>query len=1244
MPTKILSRAAFFVVVLVALVRPFRDSASADWPMSRFDPQRSGASPQNLPKQLHLQWSREFAPLDPAWPDQAKMQFDIAYDPIVLGQTLILASSRHDWVMALDVSTGQEKWRFFAEGPVRFAPVGWQGKIYFASDDGFLYCLDADTGGFLWKHRGGPSDRKILGNDRLISTWPARGAPVIVDGTVYFAASIWPFMGTFVHALDARTGKLVWTNDGDGSVYIKQPHNADSFAGVAPQGPLVAVGDNLLVPGGRSVPACLDRKSGKMLRFQLGENGKRGGGSDVCANDTHFFNGGAVFDLFTQEYLAQIGTQVVITPEYVFAIAGGSCRAYETRPAFTDIANTFDRLGYATHASRWHKDEVASCRISAGDSLIRSGSRLYAGGKNRIEAIDLDMDHRQMKVGWHTDVEGNIVRLLTGANRLFAVAREGRLLCFGADKLQPAIIRRQTSGPAESDDSWPQKAQQVLKATHVNEGYCIALGVGSGRLIDELIRHSKLQILVLEPEASKVLALRNKCVAEDCKRINVCHGDPTGFAFPPYLASLVVSEEPAAFGIQARELLAWLYPTIRPYGGAACFFDSPETRNLAKAANELSLPKARLREVNELLVLTREGALPGAADWTHEHADAANTRVSLDGLVKAPLGLLWFGGPSHEGMLPRHGHGPQPQVIDGRMIIEGLDMIRAIDIYTGRLLWETPLTGVGSFYDNLAHQPGANSRGSNYVSTSDGIYVAIGRQCVRLDPADGKVIGEFRMPPLPNTTASPRWGYLNVVGDYLIGGADPLLDPKLLPANRDNPLGAAVNALRSFKGFNDNLSASMHLVVMDRHTGAVRWSAAARCGFRHNATCIGNGRLYAIDRLSGEQLGKYKRRGEEPPFPARLVVFDLATGKELWNTQTDVFGTWISFSAKHDVLVESGRGGRDTLSDEPDGMRAYGARDGAVLWHNKSYLGPAMIHGDAILQGQGGCDLLTGALKMRADPLTGQSVPWKWMRNYGCNTPAASEHLMTFRSGAAGYFDLGNDGGTGNFGGFRSSCTNNLIVAGGVLTAPEYTRTCTCAYQNQTSVAFVHMPEAEMWTSFGVKEVKGSIKRLGLNFGAPGDRKASDGTLWIEHPSVAGLSPVVQVSAAPADVAYFRRHSSVVPDKHGWITSSGAKGLKELRVKLTNGETEKYTVRLYFAEPEDVKAKQRLFDVELQGRLVAKTLDIVEEAGGRFRTLVKEFHGVEVRGDLLVRLTPIARAPIRTTVLCGLEIISEEKK
>ena len=212
---------------------------AADWPMWRCDAQRSGATPADLPARLSLAWSIELPELRPAWPDQAKMQLDSVYEPVVAGQRLFVGSSHDDSLTAYDTRTGRELWRFYANGPIRFAPVAWGERVYLASDDGYLYCVNSADGRLAWRFRGGPSERRILGNERLISTWPARGAPVLADGVVYFAAGIWPFMGVFLHAVDAETGRAVWTNDGDGSMYIKQPHNADSFAGVAPQGPLV---------------------------------------------------------------------------------------------------------------------------------------------------------------------------------------------------------------------------------------------------------------------------------------------------------------------------------------------------------------------------------------------------------------------------------------------------------------------------------------------------------------------------------------------------------------------------------------------------------------------------------------------------------------------------------------------------------------------------------------------------------------------------------------------------------------------------------------------------------------------------------------------------------------------------------------------------------------------------------------------------------------------------------------------
>ncbi len=426
---------------------------------------------------------------------------------------------------------------------------------------------------------------------------------------------------------------------------------------------------------------------------------------------------------------------------------------------------------------------------------------------------------------------------------------------------------------------------------------------------------------------------------------------------------------------------------------------------------------------------------------------------------------------------------------------------------------------------------------------------------------------------------------------------------------------------------------------MDRYTGKVLWTAAARYDFRHNGICAGNGRLFAIDRLSGAQINRLKGTAQESDVKPRIVCFDLKSGRQIWQSETDVFGTWLSYSTKFDTLVESGRVARDTLLDEPKGMRAFDAKTGAILWHDKRFLGPAMLHDDTILKDCSACDLLTGEPRMRPDPLTGELSEWTWVRNYGCNTPLASKNLITFRSGAAGYFDLCNDGGTGNFGGFRSSCTNNLIVANGVLCAPEYTRNCTCGYQNQTSLGLIHMPDAEMWTSFGKIGHKGTIRRVGVNFGAPGDRKAADGTLWLEFPSVGGSSPALDVSVTGKGVQYVRHNAARVSGAMNWVTASAVSGLESLTVKLGSADAKEqlYTVRLYFAELSDHKPGERLFDVTMQGKPVLQNFDIVKEAGEANKTLVKEFKGIKIGPELKL----LFQAVNGRSVLGGIEVVAE---
>jgi outer membrane protein assembly factor BamB len=262
-----------WTVLLAAMVSAASLSA-ADWPCYSADAARTSASTQRLAFPLTSAWTyHAVQPPAPAWPEpgreQHRLDFDYAFQPVVADGRVFFGSSADDTVRALGLADGQVQWQFTAGGPIRFAPAYADGSLYVASDDGYLYRLDADTGTVRWQFRAAPSDRKMLGNDRMISRWPCRSGALVADGVVYVTAGMWPSEGIFVYAIDAETGKPIWKNETSGALYRNQPHMGSSaFTGVCPQGYLLVSKDLLLVPSGRTTPAAFDRQTGKLVYYQ----------------------------------------------------------------------------------------------------------------------------------------------------------------------------------------------------------------------------------------------------------------------------------------------------------------------------------------------------------------------------------------------------------------------------------------------------------------------------------------------------------------------------------------------------------------------------------------------------------------------------------------------------------------------------------------------------------------------------------------------------------------------------------------------------------------------------------------------------------------------------------------------------------------------------------------------------------------------------------------------------------------
>jgi len=1203
-------RRAILILCAVALAAWAAPAAALGdgWSMWRADAARSGATSETLGPELHVQWVRHLPPQVTAWKDEGGMKFDRAYQPVALGDMLFVGSTVSDRVTAYRLDTGEEAWRFYTEGPVRLAPAAWKDRVFVASDDGYLYALGAADGRLLWKVRGGPSDRRLVGNERVISTWPARGGPVVADDTVYFAAGVWPFMGTFVHALDAGTGRVVWANDSTSFTWRLRPHpGAASFSGLSPQGHLAAVGDRLIVPGSASSPGVFDRSTGEFLFYAPGT------GPAVSAQGALAFTGNAMFGVERGlsariENAGRIGRPVLGRDAWY--VSGGALDAAHLK--LREAASEEGGPVLVGSAGKLWSEKV--------DPLLAAGSRLVARAKGGVRVLDVSAGGAKPKPVWEGKVEGSVTGALVSGGRLVVVTAEGSLTCFGPKATKARTFALPKLSPPKPN-VWTERAREIVSAVGASEGYALVWGLKDGGLVEALPAAGGLHVVAVDADAKKIDALRRRL--DDAglygSRAAAMVAEPAEAVFAPYLATLVTSEDPKAAGLAAgKAFVSRLFDPLRPYGGAAALPLGPdEGSRLAAWVGEAGLEGAEVSRSGGLTILKRAGPLPGSADWRGQNADAGNTRCSRDERVKAPLGVLWFGNSlSNSLVLPRHGEGPVEQVAGGRMFIEGPESLSASDVYTGRLLWTRRFEGLGKYYDILNHQRGAHAIGGNFYAVPDAVYVAAGQTVHLLDPSTGRTAKEFR---LPGGSL-----FLLVYEDLLVAGAYPIV----VEENGRYNLPAS----------------SEELVVMDRHRGKVLWTREAAGNFQHYAIVAGRGKVFCIDRLGPEQVAALKRRGRKPDETPRLYALDARTGKVVWQTDRYV-GESLSYAEPQDILVARaalrGADGSvvwDTLKtsgyqkDENPGLDS----SADPLWWGK--WGLMIRGGDIVTQGHRMFDLATGVQRVWRT-VGGDEMEWRYRRFHGCGPSACSLHLVTFRSGCAGFFDLARDGGTGNLGGFRSGCTSNLIVGDGVLSAPDYTRTCTCAYQNRSSLGLVHMPEVEYWT-FGAHAEPG---RAGFNFGAPGDRRDDSGTLWWDVPVVGGPSPEVPVTVRPEGATYFVHHSSRLVGGEGavWIAASGVVGAREVAVDLAQvGPPQPaWTVRLHFAEPEEVGAGRRVFSVALQGKTVLDGFDVAKEAGGVRRGVVREFKGVAGGGSLCITLTPASGS--LPTLLCGVEVVAE---
>ncbi|MDF1743046.1 MAG: PQQ-binding-like beta-propeller repeat protein [Gimesia sp.] len=1007
----------YYTLFVVGICSSGHSLFAADWPTYRADANRSGYTSESLPTKLVLHWKSQTAHTpEPAWPRSTRLTYDRANHCVIADGHVFFGDSVTGKVHALDLKTGKTIWEFYTEGPVRFAPVVWRDQLLVASDDGHLYALRVDEGELLWKHRGGPSDKMVVGNERVISKWPARGAPVVSGDMVYYAAGIWPSDGIFLYALKAKSGEQVWSNKDSGQIYMPQPHGgANANSGISAQGYLAIAGNHLLVPAGRAVPASMDRRSGKFEYFHLQKNRKEGGGDTVVVNDL-FLNSGVIFQSSDGQAIGKSeGGQIAATQDGLVVAGGRTISRYQ----WIETENP-DRKGKLVRTKGLKK--IWTVKLPhPSESLVIAGDKIVSGSAGFVDVFDL-------KAGANVSssvVEGVAYGLAVSDGHLVVSTDRGNIYSYGANSALPAGLEERPvmKSPFPGDSTVAKAAAEILKESKIDKGYCFDIGCGDGALAYELVTRSKLRVVAIESDPELVALARKNLTAAGVygTRVTVLHRPLDQTNCPNKVANLIVSRRSIDAGAESLALDE-ARRLQRPYGGVICY----------------GKPGA--------LKTDRRGVIKGAGEWTHQYADAANSLCSDDKLVNGRLGMLWY--RDFDFVIPsRHGRGPAPLFSNGRLFHEGNDGLIAVDAFNGHELWRFQIKGVLKAYDG-DELMGASGTGSNYCLGGDSVFIRHEQKCFQLDAATGKLMKTFVVPPSKDDSAKKEvqpWGYIAFHDGALIGTA---ADPKHVVAFRYH---------HTTGDMSKQLTESNRLFTFDVKTGKLKWQHESKDSFRHNAIAIADDKIYLIDRpLADFDRTKLERRKPRPKSwkqpTGELLCLSISDGYVIWKNKEDIYGTMLAVSPQNDALLMSYQPTSFRLSSETGGrLSVFDSKTGKKTWEAKAnYSSRPLINGKTVYAQGGAWDLLSGKPK-----------PFNFKRSYGCGIMASCENMMFFRSATLGYFDFNKNSKIENYGGVRPGCWINAIPAGGLVLVPDASAACSCSYLNKSWFALETLTAAE---------------------------------------------------------------------------------------------------------------------------------------------------------------------------------------
>lgn len=625
----------------------------------------------------------------------------------------------------------------------------------------------------------------------------------------------------------------------------------------------------------------------------------------------------------------------------------------------------------------------------------------------------------------------------------------------------PGLEDPYADGGNESTDSASAGAiaADILEHSAISQGYAVVVDGTTGELARELAVQSRLKVVVLFPDHQSLQKGRHLLDKSGLYgvRVHAFGGSLEDLPFGPYFANLVISEKALLGGTGEPETApSSVMRILRPSGGQVLVGIPPDQPGhvVSDWVDGLGSVSTRVFGASRsksryTFVQSTRGMLDGAGEWTHQYGDAANTSCSGDEIVGGEMKVMWWGDPGPRPMPDRGPRNPAPLMSNGRMYVQGDRILFGMDAYNGTILW--------NFTNPEMRRANLPRDCSNTVASSDYLYLAHGRYALAIDGQTGSRDIRFVNPA--DAPAAPHdWGYISVIGDYLLGssvktGSRYMGDDGEWYENFDDSQTSRVVSDRLF-GFNRK----------DPSAKGLRFQYEGGAIINSTIT-IGDGTIYFIESRNQEAIDHPAGRLPISMLTDQhLVALDLETGKRLWEKSFDFsnleFMSYLVYS--NDTLVATGTDRNknfhlyafDTALSNTDetGEKTLIPTGGKLLWqeshkedkgHHSGHLQHPVVIGNTFLSDQRSFDLRSGEILSRDLP-----------ERRGCGTMSAALNSVFFRHYFHGMWDLKTDERT-QFEGIRSGCWLSLIPAGGLLLAPETSAGCSCTHSIQTTVAYI---------------------------------------------------------------------------------------------------------------------------------------------------------------------------------------------